>query len=146
MIRLARYEDISFIQSYANIVLQEATVLDSMPKHNPVLPIMSNLLLQGQVYYLVFEEQNQVVAWILLGKGNDVLEQQPTGFLYELYVLKQYRNRGIAKMLIIEAVNQLRNQGYTVIKLNVFYKNSARHFYKRLGFEEEQVQMRWEEP
>lgn len=58
------------------------------------------------------------------------------GGLYILGVLKPYRNRGIAKALLISGLERLKEHGMTEVELGVDTENvtGALHLYERLGF------------
>jgi GNAT superfamily N-acetyltransferase len=55
------------------------------------------------------------------------------GYVYGVYVLPAWRNRGIATRLAWATVDWLRARGCTQIKLHA--ANNARPIYERLGFE-----------
>ncbi|MCI0479274.1 GNAT family N-acetyltransferase, partial [Candidatus Uhrbacteria bacterium] len=56
--------------------------------------------------------------------------------LWDIGVLKPWRKRGIAKRLMLDAMNHLRNEGMDEVDLNVDETNvtGALHVYERLGF------------
>jgi len=58
------------------------------------------------------------------------------GGLYILGVLKPYRNRGIAKALLISGLERLKGRGMTEAELGVDTENvtGAAHLYERIGF------------
>jgi mycothiol synthase len=75
----------------------------------------------------------------LLG-GSDPAEQKrrgkDIGGLYILGVLKPFRNRGIAKALLISGLERLKERGIVEAELGVDTENAtgALHLYERLGF------------
>ena len=75
----------------------------------------------------------------LLG-GSDPAEQErrgkSIGGLYILGVLKPYRNRGVAKALLVAGLKRLKQRGITEAELGVDTENTtgALHLYERLGF------------
>ncbi len=79
--------------------------------------------------------EQSVIGWILLGENRDFFSDKKHGFIYELYVLPLHRGKGISKLLINEAMNTFRVNGYDEIRLNVFERNYAKDIYKKLGFE-----------
>jgi mycothiol synthase len=57
--------------------------------------------------------------------------------LWDIGVLKPWRNRGIAKALMLAAMRHLKNEGMDEVRLYVDDTNvtGAHHFYEHLGFE-----------
>ena len=57
--------------------------------------------------------------------------------LYQLYVLEQWKGRGIAAALMDWAIAAARERGAAQLRLTVYIDNHrARRFYQRYGFEE----------
>lgn len=83
---------------------------------------------------LVAELKDKIVAYIhgmifknLYSKG---------GWVEDIFVLREYRKRGIATDLINEFIALLNKKGYKKIHLSVNVKNKkALSLYKKLGFE-----------
>ncbi|WP_226037636.1 GNAT family N-acetyltransferase [Aquibacillus saliphilus] len=95
-----------------------------------ILPILNN-----GGYYLVYRNPDgKLAGWILIGVDFDLLTEQPHGFIYELYVLPEYRKRGISKFLLNYSIQLFKQQGYQEVRLNVFANNFAENIYKSLGF------------
>jgi mycothiol synthase len=68
-------------------------------------------------------------------KGNEYTKKKRGG-LWDIGVLKQFRGRGIAKRLMIEAMEHLRREGMQEAELGVDETNvtNAMKLYERLGF------------
>jgi mycothiol synthase len=68
-------------------------------------------------------------------KGNAHLKRSRGG-LWDIGVLKPWRNRGIAKALMLAAMRHLQREGIDEVDLHVDDTNvtGANHLYKRLGF------------
>ena len=59
-----------------------------------------------------------------------------TGAIYELYVLPEFRRRGVAKACAIEAIRELWSHGPSKIQLEVIEGRSpAAALWKSLGFQ-----------
>jgi len=68
-----------------------------------------------------------------------------TGYIDALYVLKDYRNKGIATSLLKETINILNKKNIYTIDINVLYNNKvALNLYKSLGFKEFKISLRKE--
>ncbi|MEM5017924.1 GNAT family N-acetyltransferase [Metabacillus indicus] len=99
-------------------------------------------LLKKDCYYLISTENSNLMGWILIGGSKDQFSNKTIGFIYELFVLDEYRGKGISKQLINTAVEQLKQEGYLEIRLNVFEGNKAIKLYENLGFETRTISMR----
>jgi ribosomal protein S18 acetylase RimI-like enzyme len=98
-------------------------------------------LLKKDCYYLISTENNKLMGWILIGVSKDQFSNKTIGFIYELFVLDEYRGKGISKQLINTAVEQLKQEGYSEIRLSVFEGNKAIKLYENLGFETRTISM-----
>jgi ribosomal protein S18 acetylase RimI-like enzyme len=81
------------------------------------------------------------MGWILIGGSKDQFSNKTIGFIYELFVLDEYRGKGISKQLINTAVEQFKQEGYSEIRLSVFEGNKAIKLYENLGFETRTISM-----
>ncbi|UWS64126.1 GNAT family N-acetyltransferase [Bacillus paralicheniformis] len=54
------------------------------------------------------------------------------GFIYELYVIQEFRGNGISKHLMRSAMEHLQSEGYREIRLGVFAGNHAIELYKQM--------------
>jgi ribosomal protein S18 acetylase RimI-like enzyme len=88
-------------------------------------------------YYLVYRNADRSIAgWILLGENTDYFSDKKFGFIYDIYVLPEYRGRGISKEFIQEGISTLKTSGYEEVRLNVFATNHAKEIYKKFGFKD----------
>ncbi|MBP3952705.1 GNAT family N-acetyltransferase [Bacillus suaedae] len=128
IIRVATEEDLTYINSFATIVQNEATGgylkgIDGSKLNGP-----------GIKEYWVLEETNQVCGWILVGESRAPFTGEATAMIFELYVLPQFRGNGYATFLMNAAINHFKIRGYTKAHLNVFAQNPAKRIYDKLGF------------
>jgi mycothiol synthase len=90
------------------------------------------------LFTLLARLEREPVGFLLGGAHPAVLKRRGTnvGRLHILGVLKQFRNRGIAKALLIAGMERLRERGMTEAELRVDTDNTtgALHLYERLGF------------
>lgn len=78
---------------------------------------------------LVAEDDNRIVGVIMV--GNDGRR----GYIYHTAVYPQYRNRGIAKQLVENALYELAQQGINKVALVVFDRNEVgNRFWESQGF------------
>ncbi|MDX8044968.1 GNAT family N-acetyltransferase [Gracilibacillus sp. S3-1-1] len=92
-------------------------------------------LLKKDGYYLISTKNNELMGWILIGGSKDQFSNKAIGFIYELFVLDEYRSKGISKQLMKTAIEQLKQEGYSEVRLSVFEGNQAIKLYESLGFE-----------
>lgn len=91
-------------------------------------------LLENGSYYLIAVENGTIMGWILLGKNKDQFTDKLNGFIYELFVIEEFRGNGISKKLTNEAIDHLRKDGYTEVRLSAFSGNMAIKLYEKMGF------------
>jgi ribosomal protein S18 acetylase RimI-like enzyme len=77
-------------------------------------------------------------------KGNEYLKRKRGG-LWDIGVLKQFRGRGIAKRLMLDAMKHLQRKGMEEAELGVDETNvtNAMKLYERLGFAVDRRRLVW---
>lgn len=98
-----------------------------------VLKLIEPLLNKGS-HYLIATENNKLMGWILIGENKDQFTEQLNGFIYELFVKETYRGKGISKVLMNIAIEQLRQEGYAEVRLSAYVGNHAIKLYEKMGF------------
>ncbi|MEH7344968.1 GNAT family N-acetyltransferase [Bacillus sp. JJ1532] len=93
-----------------------------------------NPLLEKGSYYLIASEEDKLMGWILLGPSKDQFTDMINGFIYELFVLKEFRGNGISKQLMKAGIDHLKKDGYSEIRLSAFAGNQAIKLYEKFGF------------
>lgn len=82
------------------------------------------------------------MGWILIGANKDQFTDQLNGFIYELFVKEKFRGRGISKGLMNVAIEHLRQEGYSEVRLSAYVGNNAIKLYEKLGFSIRTVNMK----
>ncbi|MEC5425873.1 GNAT family N-acetyltransferase [Virgibacillus sp. C22-A2] len=118
----------------------EGTLGEAEPTIEKAKQLVEPLLKKGS-YYLISTEKNVMTGWILIGGSKDQFSDKALGFIYELFVLEEYRGKGISKQLIKTGVEQLKHEGYSEIRLSVFEGNPAIKIYESLGFKNRTITM-----
>jgi ribosomal protein S18 acetylase RimI-like enzyme len=118
----------------------EGTLGEAKPTIEKAKQLVEPLLKKGS-YYLISKENNELTGWILIGGSKDQFSNKKIGFIYELFVLDEYRGKGISKQLIKAGLEQLKNEGYSEVRLSVFEGNQAIKIYESLGFENRTITM-----
>lgn len=132
IIREATAKELNLIQSYANVVQEEATV-GYLNEQNV---IGENLNTAGNKTYFVCENNDEVYGWILLGEVIGPYKKEISGMVLEVYVLPTHRKKGIGEKLMYFAIDYFKQRSVTNLQLNVFAGNPAIQLYEKLGFRE----------
>ncbi len=140
MIVKATEEEIQEIRTKSADALFEGTTHQFQPSTERVNELIDNALQKG-CYYLVSRQENKLAGWVLAGPSADFFSKEEIGFIYELYVVPEYRGQGLAKPLMQKAIDELSIKGYREIRLSVHAGNFAQHVYRELGFVDKQISM-----
>jgi len=111
----------------------DGTLGDVEPTKEKIDQLVKPLLEKGS-YYLIAKENDKLIGWILIGASKDQFTDRMNGFIYELFVLEEFRGNGISKMLMREGIDHLKQEGYSEIRLSAFAGNQAIKLYEKLGF------------
>ncbi|MEK0086261.1 GNAT family N-acetyltransferase, partial [Geminicoccaceae bacterium SYSU G07066] len=68
------------------------------------------------------------------GASQDLLTGKRYGFIYELFVLEEFRGKGMARKLIEAGIEHLKQDGYSEVRLRVYAGNQAMKLYETFGF------------
>ncbi|WP_109126672.1 GNAT family N-acetyltransferase [Dyella sp. C11] len=98
---------------------------------------MAARLSEGSSLVLVTEtDDGDIVAFTQLYPLFDSVGAVPSFILYDLYVAKRARRQGIARALMIEAVNEARRRGAGRLELQTARDNvAAQKLYEGLGWQ-----------
>ncbi|OSX86893.1 hypothetical protein BTJ45_06015 [Bacillus mycoides] len=140
MIKKASKNDLNEILTKSDNALYEGTAKTFKPTRERVKEIVQIALEQG-AYYLVSKDDDNLKGWILIGSGKDYFSQESVGFIYELYILPEYRGQKLSKKLMKAGIDELSLKGHKEIRLNAHVKNFARELYKEFGFVDRQISM-----
>jgi ribosomal protein S18 acetylase RimI-like enzyme len=139
-IRKPNEVEIEKILSLSPQAIFEGTLGEVEPTIEKAKQLVEPLLKKGS-YYLIATENNVITGWILIGGSKDQFSDKALGFIYELFVLEEHRGKGISKKLIKTGVEQLKQEGYSEIRLSVFDGNPAIKIYESLGFKNRTITM-----
>ena len=120
--------------------LSDGTLGGVRATNEKVMNLIEPLLNKG-CYYLIATENHKLMGWILIGESKDQFTDQLNGFIYELYVKETYRGKGISKVLMNVAIEQLRQEGYSEVRLSAYVGNHAIKLYEKMGFSYRTVSM-----
>lgn len=90
---------------------------------------------KGKALYLVAEEDNKIIAHLLL-KLNGIPTEPGYPNMNDLYVSEEKRNMGIGSELVREAERIIKEKGYSKISLavNPTLNPKAKALYERFGY------------
>lgn len=91
-----------------------------------------------RVDVIVAEQDGTLAGYVKLGPPALPVETPPeTVELCQLYVLKDWHGRGVARELMDRALDLVRQKNARHVQLSVYIDNHrARRFYERYGFEQ----------
>lgn len=139
-IRRPNEEEIKQIISLTPQAIREGTLGEAKPSMEKTKQMVEDLL-RKDGYYLISTKDNQLTGWILVGGSKDKLSDKPIGFIYELFVLKEHRGKSISKHLLKAAIDHLKQDGYSEIRLSVYNGNFAMKLYESFGFKNKVMTM-----
>ena len=91
-------------------------------------------LLEKGSYYLIATENDVLMGWVLIGASKDQFTDKMNGFIYELFIIEEFRGNGVSKQLMRTAIDYLRQDGYSEVRLSAFAGNQAIKLYEKMGF------------
>lgn len=118
----------------------DGTLGEVKPTDEKVKQLIEPLLQKGS-YYLIATENENIMGWILIGTSKDQFTDKRYGFIYELFVLEEYRGNGFSKQLLKAGIDHLKHDGYSEVRLSVFAGNQAIKLYEKLGFNTRTITM-----
>jgi GNAT superfamily N-acetyltransferase len=98
-----------------------------------------NELEEGDYIFVAESEQGEVVGFVMMSgtRPNDAPTQQIKEHyaheLFSLQVHQDWQRKGIGRLLVARAAEELHNQGVTHLLVGVLAENPNRVFYERLG-------------
>jgi GNAT superfamily N-acetyltransferase len=111
----------------------DGTLGEVKPTNQKIKQLVELLLAKGS-YYVIAIEEDQLMGWILLGASKDQFTDKMNGFIYELFVIEEYRGKGISKRLMESAIDFLKQAGHSEVRLSAFAQNKAIKLYEKMGF------------
>ncbi|WP_066401206.1 GNAT family N-acetyltransferase [Neobacillus mesonae] len=118
----------------------DGTLGEVKPTDEKIDQLVKPLLSKGS-HYLIAVEGDKIMGWILLGESKDQFTDKFNGFIYELFVMKEFRGNGISKQLMKAAIEHLKQYGHTEVRLSAFAGNKAIKLYEEMGFNVRTVTM-----
>ena len=112
MIRIAKPDDVDII-SANDIWISRETLLGKIAE---------------EYVYVVFDD-DKFVGWLRYG-----LFWDNTPYMNMLYLLEQYRGKGLGRQLVEFWENEMSSKGYKLLLTSSSQIEHAQHFYAKLGY------------
>ncbi|SMF90807.1 Acetyltransferases [Paenibacillus uliginis N3/975] len=139
-IRTPTSAELELILTLSPQALFEGTLGGVMPTSEKIKGLIEPLLAKGCRYFIAVEG-GDLAGWILFGKSKDQFTDTPIGFIYELFVLEQFRGKGYSKQLLSKALDHLKSENLLEVRLSAFSGNHAIKLYEKAGFHVRTVNM-----
>lgn len=139
MERLANIDDLPLIVKLKLCMFEEAGLTDILAEdaYERILNSYKELYEKRRTQHFVIEKRSQIVACAGAFLKDDLrycfFRKQFYGFIGDVYTLPDYRRRGYARGLTIEAINWLK--GHEVEMIRLLATPKARSLYEELGFQ-----------
>lgn len=107
-------------------------VLQSFDREKEAKGCRSFQMSEGPHFIEVAEWNGEVVGYVSGGpySGETV---KFDGEVYEIFIRKEYQNKGIGRMLLHRAGEWFQSQGHTSVGIWAWHLNPCRAFYERVG-------------
>lgn len=132
--------ELETILSLSPQAIFDGTLGEVRPTDRKIENLIKPLLEKGSFYFIA-KAQDELLGWVLLGTVKDSFTDQVNGFIYEIYILKEYRGNGFSKDLLRAAVDYFQQEGYAEVRLNAKAENPAVQIYEKAGFKTKTVSM-----
>ena len=120
------------------LIHDERQYNDTIEDNYIVTNHFNKMLDDENIIILAYYINKTIVGYILIRRTSN-----NTCLLDGLYVEKEYRNKGIGKSLLTEAISRIKNMNVKYVDINVMYNNIiAKHIYEKLGFVGYEIKMR----
>jgi ribosomal protein S18 acetylase RimI-like enzyme len=92
--------------------------------------------------FVAEDENHCFLGYLWVGKGSNMLTGKDHGYIYDIFVKKEFRGKGIGKTLLKKAQSYCKEVGFSRILLMVSVENeNAAGLYKKMGFKTESMYM-----
>lgn len=121
----------------------------SIPESSSGMYSLSELRPVEEVYYdflkkgdslIVLRNGSEIAGHVHYDpQREDIIHTKAKGNIYDLYIDKKYRWKGAGRLLLQEAVNELRNSSYVTVTANTYRNGAGWRLLKSEGFSETKV-------
>jgi ribosomal protein S18 acetylase RimI-like enzyme len=148
-IREAKESDLQLVREYgvetgwASLSESERGELDKDEWAKHMEELFKKLFDRETHRIFVAENESQVfLGYVWVGEGSNMMTGKRHGFIYDIFVEKEFRGKGVGRTLLEKAESFCREKGYSRILLMVSVSNEvAAKLYGKMGFKIERVYM-----
>lgn len=98
--------------------------------HHVLKTLIPIKIKQNEIYVLRDVEENNV-GWLRYGYFWD-----NTPFMNMLWIDEQHRGKGVGKKAVFFWENEMKQKGFDLVMTSTLSHEEARHFYRRLGYQD----------
>lgn len=96
----------------------------------------------GGAIFIAESEESERLGYMNVRTGQDDVAEEPCAYIALLAVIPEAEGSGVAAALLERAEEWTREQGYTLLSLDVFSSNQrAQRFYNKAGFGAETMRL-----
>jgi ribosomal protein S18 acetylase RimI-like enzyme len=147
IIRKATLDDLEQLLSFEQGIIKTERPFDPTLKPDPISYYdLKAMLTAPDVEIVVAETDNKIIAsgYALIRRSKPYLKYNDHAYLGFMYVLPEYRGKGINKLVIDSLKKWAALKNITEIRLEVYYDNaSAIKAYEKIGFKSHMLEMRY---
>lgn len=115
------------IKEYSKLIKEKLNTSDINTKRE------FDLIFRSKELLLLAEKNNKAIGY--LNGAIIEIDNKKTGYIDDIFVLKEFRGGNVGKLLIEEFIRILKNKKIGACRLEVNLKNKkALELYKKLGF------------
>lgn len=146
-IRKAKLEDLPSIQDlnhklFENEEKWHPTYVGSWPYSERGIAYFTDRINEVTGIIFVAEHENKVIGYLCGGWVRSYAFRKESSFvdLDNMYVIEEYRSKGIGNMMITEFFNWAKSKNIEVVRVDSVYENErAINFYTKKGFKKHSV-------
>ena len=146
-IRKATLGDLEQLLIFEQDLIKTERPFDPTVKSDPVNYYdLKAMLTASQVEVAIAEVDNKIIAsgYARIDKSKHFLKHSNHAYLGFMYVLPEYRGKGINKQIIEVLKNWAASQNINEFRLEVYYDNTpAIRAYEKIGFSKYSLEMRF---
>lgn len=120
----------TWLTTYKGIMPEEVLQNRVNTMKQRISKVEKSIIEDDNLYVALNDEK--VVGIITYGKSRNE-KYKNAGEIYSIYVLDEYQGLGLGKKLFFKGINELINNGYNSMIVDVVDGNKTIHFYEKYG-------------